>query len=82
MVNPDHLKIDINRRIPSHCSSTIKPQNTSEVGVAMNERIGGHLLEELVRGHLGLPGRVGEVPPDVHRDLPLEHAVPVTEHQA
>ena len=48
----------------------------------MNERIGGHLLEELVRGHLGLPGRVGEVPPDVHSYIPLEHAVPVTENQA
>ena len=48
----------------------------------MNERIGGHLLEELVRGHLGLPGGVGEVPPDVYSYLPLEHAVPVTEHQA
>ena len=40
------------------------------------------LLEELIRGHLGLAGGVGEVPPDVHSDLPLEHAVPVTEHQA
>ena len=48
----------------------------------MNERKGGHLLEEFVRWHLGLTGRVREVPPDVYRDLSLEHAVPVTEHQA
>ena len=39
----------------------------------------GHLLEKLIRGHLGIAGRVGEVPPDVDSDLPLEHAVPVTE---
>ena len=52
------------------------------MGVEKNERIEGHLLEELVRRHLGLPGGVGEVPPDVYSDLPLEHAVPVTDDQA
>ena len=69
-----NLKHDIDQSITCHLIVMFEDWGTEMRGL--------DLLEELIRGHLGLAGGVGEVPPHVHRDLSLEDAVPVTRFRA